>query len=153
MATDVEQEVVKYSAPIVFETEAAGNFEKFLAQDGFVAAGIDERDPHGAGLAARIKGFHDEEEGETVGLGRVDSAHILADLFVRAYGLDADVVAQDVSDFHGLVGFGDPREVVAHDGLAEAHADVVLLLVGNDELVPLVQAGAECVLRQVEPLA
>ena len=153
VAADVVKEVVKYSPPVAFGSESARYFQKFLAKDWFVRTGVKEGDPHSAGFAVRVERFHNEDECEAVGLWHVQPSHILADLLVCAHGLDTDVFAKDVAAADALVGLRDERQVVRHDRLAEAHADVVLLLVGNDELVPLVEIGAELVLAHLEPFA
>ena len=88
-----------------------------------------------------------------VGLWHLKPAYVLAYLLVRTYCFDTDILTKDIAGTDRFVGFGDLCEVVAHDRLPETHADVVLLLVGNDELVPFVEVGAQCVLRYVEPFA
>ena len=88
-----------------------------------------------------------------MGLWRGEPADILADLFIRMHRFDTDVVAQDVVEADTFVSPCHPREIVAHDGLPETHADVVFFLVGNDELVPLVQVCAELLLAYFKAFA
>ena len=136
---DVEKDVVEDSSPVVFGAEAAGQFDKFFAEDDFFGGGFRYGHPDGAGFADGIEGFDDEEEGEPVLLRHLYGVDILLDVLFVKEVVEVDVFAEDAGEADGAVSFGEGGEVVRHDRFAEAEADVIFLLVGDDEQVPLVE--------------
>ena len=136
---DVEKDVVEDSSPVVFGAEAAGQFDEFFAEDDFFCGGLRYGHPDGAGFAHSIEGFDDEEEGELMLLRHLYSVDILLDMFFVKEIVEVDMFAEDAGETDGAVSFGEGGEVVRHDRFAEAEADVIFLLVGDDEQVPLVE--------------